>query len=268
REKTVNPIEQIEQNFEALSKTEQRVAKVFLEDPTQALGSNLTNLAKRCSVSNAAVIRMCQRLGYDGFSEFKFSMNRYLLTQGAEAGREEGAFAENESDASADQNIINTYIKYMKMVPEFVSQEQMNHLARDIVNAKRLAIWGVNRTAQSAKQLSDRLSRLGIYNKMTDDFICMNDDANILTHGDACVLLTMNGRGNPEYPQMIANARSRGCTTWLITMNPKIKAAKEAENIITLPWVSRASKENFFEDQIIVYLFIELLLYEVVRIMR
>ncbi|MPN00663.1 hypothetical protein SDC9_147859 [bioreactor metagenome] len=46
-------------------------------------------------------------------------------------------------------------------------------------------------------------------------------------------------------------------------MNPHLPLARDVDQVIALPCISRSSTTNFFEDQIIVYLFIELLLYEV-----
>lgn len=266
----MDPIERIKQNYDSLTRAEQRVAQMFLSDPSALIGATLTGTAEICGTSNAAVIRMCQKLGYDGFSEFKFSLNRYMLSIGPKNG--ENTDDDGDGDAASPKELsptdklMDTYIKYMRQIPEFVPEEQLKKLANDIVSARRIDIWGVNRTAQSASQLSNRLSRLGIYNKLSEDFVTMTDDSAILSKGDLCILFTLNGRGNAAYPDNIASLRKRGCTTWVITMNPRIKAAKEAENVVTLPWVSRSSKTNFYEDQIIVYMFIELLLYELVQL--
>lgn len=73
----------------------------------------------------------------------------------------------------------------------------------------------------------------------------------------------MFGRGRKDYDQMLALLQERGCHTVLVTMNPRLPSARYADQVIALPCISRASATNFFEDQIIVYLFIELLLYEV-----
>ena len=80
-----------------------------------------------------------------------------------------------------------------------------------------------------------------------------------------CILLTMNGRGHPGYGQMMENLRERECYVVLVTMNPRLKLAQSADLVVTLPWISQDISANFYEDQIIVYMFIELLLYEVGR---
>ncbi len=256
----MDPIQRIQANLRDLTRAEQRAAQYILQDPAATLAQNLTALAQSSGTSNAAVIRMCRKLGYNGYSEFKFSLNRYLLSHGTEEAKE------GEEAADPAQVIIDTYARYLRQVPEFVSPEQFRALAGDIAGAGHIDIWGVNRTAQSAHQLSNRLTRLGIYNKVVEDAIVMNDDSNILTKGDVCILFSMRGRGSANYGQMLENLRERGCATWLITMKPDLDLIKLADHTIRLPWISHDNKANFFEDQIVVYLFIELLLHYVVEL--
>lgn len=264
----MNPMEQLKTHFEELTKTEQRVAQAIIDEPTVFLSTTLTSLAKHSNTSNAAVIRMCQKLGFDGFSEFKYSMNRYLLSAGPESFIETDSVSAEDTHQNPLQSILNIYIRHINQLTEYVQTEQLQELADNILHAKRLVIWGINRTAQSATQLSNRLSRLGIYNKISTDPIVMLDDSNILDSEDLCILFTVNGRGSSEYASMISDLNERQCTTWVITMNPKLKCAQKSKNTVVLPWISRTSKINFYEDQVIIYLFIELLLYELVKIIQ
>lgn len=253
----MDPMELLKTNYDNLTKAEQKVADYVLRQPQSMLNMTLARLAQASGTSNAAVIRLSQKIGYDGFSEFKFSMNRYLLSHGAET-------APAEQDST--RYILDTYMRYINQIPAFVPQETLRLLAGKILTARRLDIWGVNRTAQSARQLSNRLQRLGIYNKVTDDGIVMLDDSNILEKGDVCILFTLNGRGRPDYAQMLADLQARGCYVILVTMNDRLKMVQYADETVVLPWISHDARTNFFEDQIIVYLFIELLLYEVVKL--
>ncbi len=252
----MDPIERLKAYYNTLTKSEQKVADYILHEPNAILSLTLTNLARQAGVSNAAVIRLSQKIGFNGFSELKFSLNRYLLSRGA---------GEEKADKDSTQNILDTYVQYMYQIPSFVPIETLHKVAEQIVSARRLDIWGVNRTAQSARQLSNRLQRLGIYNKMTDDAIVMSDDANLLEQGDVCILFTLAGRGCPTYPQMLADLQRRGCCTVLVTMDPRLKMLQNADIPVILPWISHSTTTNFFEDQIIVYIFIELLLYELVK---
>ncbi len=254
KEVTMSPIELLENGFESFTKSEQKAATYILKNPRAVLSESLSVIAKNSGSSNAALVRLCQKLGFRGFSEFQFSMHRALISHETDP---DGARIDNM------QGILNMYTQYINQLPSFVSQAELAQMAKAVCEANRICIWGVNRTGQSARQLSHRLGRLGIFSKMTDDFVVMIDDANCMNKGDLCILFTMFGRGRKDYDQMLATLRERGCQKILVTMNPRLPLARYADQIISLPCISRASATNFFEDQIIVYLFIELLLYEV-----
>lgn len=253
----MNPIALLRSKYDTLTNAEQKLADYIMADPRCMLEGRMSQLSKNAGSSNAALARLCQKLGYDGFSEFRFSLNSYLLSQGGE--RHENT---DENDDPIE-NILNAYTRYIKMIPNYVPREQLQEAAKRICTAKRICIWGFNRTYQSASQLSNRLGRLGIFNKCTDDWIVMTDDAEVLGKDDLCIVLSMAGRGFKEKDGIIESLKNHGCPMVLITMNNKMHIAQLADQVLLLPRVTDDSQDNFFEDQIIVYVMLELLLYEV-----
>ena len=91
----------------------------------------------------------------------------------------------------------------------------------------------------------------------------MTDDAEVLGKDDLCIVLSMAGRGFNGRENIVDNLKEHGCPLLLITMNNKMHLAQCADQILLLPRVMDDSQNNFFEDQIIVYVMLELLLYEV-----
>lgn len=252
----MNPIDELRRALPTLTKSESKAASRILEDPNIMLGVSITSLAQLTGSSNSAIIRMCQKLGYDGFAEFRFSFNRAMMA--AESADIEAA----DDDASG---LVDTYAAYMRMIPQHILAGEFDRLAEAILGARRLVIWGANRTYQSAMQLSHRLTRLGIFNKPTDDAIVMSDDASILGKGDVCIVMSMQGRGNAKYAEDMETMLERGVDVHLITMDRHAGLASHASSVYVLPWVSHDASINFFEDQIIVYMFVEMLLLNISR---
>lgn len=256
----MDPIALLQKNMDSFTKSEQKLAQYILDNPRCVLGDSISGIAKSAASSNAALVRLCQKLGYKGFSEFKFSMHRYLLSHGAEHS------GEQSENGSPMQTTIEAYIHYIRQLPDFVDEAELRKAAQTICAARHISIWGFNRTFQSAKQLSHRLGRLGIFNQVTDDWVVMTDDSEILSEKDLCIVISVAGRGLTGHDLLFRNLRQNQCPLILITMNPKILAAQYATQVFTLPWISHDDADNFFEDQVIVYLFLELLLYEVAKI--
>lgn len=67
----------------SFSEGEQQIADYLLEHPSEDL--TIRQLAERTYTSNATIVRMCRRLGYDGFRQFKtdfikeIESNKYLV---------------------------------------------------------------------------------------------------------------------------------------------------------------------------------------------
>lgn len=256
----MDPIALLQKNMDSFTKSEQKLAQYILNNPRCVLGDSISGIAKSADSSNAALVRLCQKLGYKGFAEFKFSMHRYLLSRGAERSDQQG------KAQSPMQSTIEAYLHYIRQLPDFVSEEELRKAAQAICGARHISIWGFNRTFQSAMQLSHRLGRLGIFNQATDDWVVMTDDSEILSDQDLCIVISVAGRGLIGHETFLRSLHENGCPLILITMNPKIPAAKYATQVFTLPWISHDDADNFFEDQVIVYVFLELLLYEVAKI--
>lgn len=253
----MTPIELFEQRRPEMTKSELVVADYIKENPVNVVRYTLTDLAKFSGSSNAVIIRLCQKLGYDGYSEFKFSMSRYLLSN---------VSGEVNNNTDPMQNIISTYLQYISQIPSFIDEKELQKSANFINDARQITIWGVNRTYLSACQLSHRLMRMGVPNSATDDSVRMMDYSNILKKGDLCILFTVGGKGSTLYPELFQRLKERGCSTILFTMAPKLTSiSKSADINIVLPCIGQAGRQNFYDDQTIFFVFIELLLYEVAR---
>ena len=61
----------IEQQRDRLSPSETRVADFILSEPNPISQMSVGELARRVGVSEPTVIRLCRRLGYKGFRDFK-----------------------------------------------------------------------------------------------------------------------------------------------------------------------------------------------------
>ncbi len=252
----MDPIALLRSNFDSFTKSEQKLARYLLDSPASILSNSIDYIAKAAGSSNAAMVRLCQKLGFKGYSEFRFSMHRSLITHAADD-------LDSADKLSPMQGLLNIYTSYINQLPQFVNEQELQKAARVICNAKRIAIWGSNRTFLSAQQLSHRLRRMGIFNAASDDWVVLRDDTEILGTGDCFIFFSMKGRGLRQYASYVGNLIARGCYVILVTMDPKIPSAKDATQVFTLPCPSRDPSANFLEDQVVTFLFIELLLYEV-----
>ena len=72
------------QNREILSSTEIIVADYLIENYRDLPNLSTRELAKRTFTSSAAIVRFCQKLGFEGYTDFKLSFMTEMLKHGDE----------------------------------------------------------------------------------------------------------------------------------------------------------------------------------------
>lgn len=73
------------QNTALLSDTEIIVAKYLIENYRDVSNLSTRELAKRTFTSSAAIVRFCQKLGFEGYSDFRIRFLTEMMQHGDEA---------------------------------------------------------------------------------------------------------------------------------------------------------------------------------------
>src|SRR5579872_6411791 len=73
----------IQGTYSSLRTAEQRVADFILKHPEELIYLTVTELAERTNTSESTVVRICQKIGYKGYQEFKIMLARDLVEPNA-----------------------------------------------------------------------------------------------------------------------------------------------------------------------------------------
>src|ERR1700731_3973680 len=65
--------------YSGLRAAEQRVADFILKHPDELIYLTVTELAEKTQTSESTVVRLCQKIGYKGYQEFKIVLARDLV---------------------------------------------------------------------------------------------------------------------------------------------------------------------------------------------
>lgn len=250
----------IRQNMPSFTKKEALIAEYILnQDPVQVIQCTGEMIARNAKSSKSAFIRMCQKLGYDGFSEFKFALSREMVSNTNDEHTED----EPQDSMKA---ITNFYAKQLMNINQMVSIDEVKALGKKIIHSRKVKIIGYNRTGLSAMQLRMRLSKIGVDCEAITDPVVMRDVGEILGSEDLCIIFSIKGITDP-YLDIVKNLHQKHCFFTLITMTPKNHLVPYADQLLTLPYVSRAHRDTFLDDQVIFFVFIEILLNEIAKIL-
>ena len=208
-------------------------------------------LPLKTETSKAAITRFCKKLGYNGFSEFKFELSRYIIS---------GLHEENnEDELNLIQSITALYVGYLRQFNEYISIDKITLLSNEIKKANRVKIIGNNRTGLSAMQMRYRMSKIGYDAEAITDMVLVSTIKDIVKEGDLIILFTIYAKSK-IYDELVKAVFDSGAKLVLITMNKDTTYKKYCNYTFFLPCISKASTTSFLDDQALFFIFIEILL--------
>lgn len=247
----MNPFEKMELKKETFTKKEMIIYDLLHNDLEIILRSSATDLSKNYHVSQATITRFCQKLGYDGFNEFKFDVFR---------------LEKKNTDSSLDnETYIDSYIHLFNIIQSSLDYQQLENLANDIIQSENVIISGFHKSSLPAKMLQYNLFK---FNKKA---IVLNNDEihelpHIITSQDIFIFFTNRGNGlNTLKPLLKESKENIQYQLALITMNDKLSIKKYCDQYIWLPSSTNQNFQQYLENQIVFFLYIDLLTSQIAK---
>ncbi|WP_432988858.1 MurR/RpiR family transcriptional regulator [Dactylosporangium sp. CA-233914] len=229
----------------SLSRAEQRVGTIIVDEAATAAAMTITELAKRANTSETTVIRFCRAIGVSGYPELR-------LRLAAEAGRvqqDEGAQEAVGSDISLSDDLgqVVKTIAYAdaRAVEDTAAQLDLDALGRviaAIAGARRIDIYGVGASAFVAQDFQQKLHRIGLTAYAWSDLHLALTSAALLGEGDVAIGISHTGT-TVDTMEAFAEAGRHGATTVALTNFPKSPITRVADLVLTT-----AARETTFRS--------------------
>lgn len=243
----MNPLDSIKNNLSSFTKKEKQIAEYILKNPIEAIQDNPATFSTKANSSKSAFVRMCKKIGYNGYSEFRFALSNFLISSKEPVANEK---------SNPVQSITNTYIEFIKLMQQNILPDTIIKISDFIFEAERIKVFGMNRTGLSAQQLRMRLAKLGYDSEAIVDFILMEDVVNSLSNKDLAIIFSITGN---RYNHLVDELNENGTEIILITMNADSSLKNKISLEIVLPLISRGTP-RFLDDQALFFIFIEIIL--------
>lgn len=173
-------LDQIQLNYQTLSKTEKKVADYVLTYNEELLNIHIKELAHRIDVSVATITRFCRKIGASSFVEFKILLRDAVKVQGV------------------TEDVINSVHQFYESVIN--STNSLSNLStfqkacQWILKAKRIHAYGLGSSGLSAEELKLRLSRMGLMIDTHKDSHAMIIASSFLTEEDLVIAISSSGQ--------------------------------------------------------------------------
>lgn len=211
-----------------LTETDLLIWSYIISHKKQCLTMSINDLAKACIVSRTTIMRFCQKIGFDGFSEFKYHIKAELMQESALLSEIEGEILANHI-----QTIEN------------LEKKDFSAICAMMANANRIFIYG---SGDIQNLVSSYMKLLFLHNGLLVydfDAVSINEQFyKIIQPDDLVFLITLNGESETvvklakqlkqRHIDTIGLTKLRNstvaklCTETIFVLNPEIRPSDKA----------------------------------------
>ena len=221
------------QAYGQLNPAEKRLADYIIEHKKDVIHLSITELAERSGVSETTVIRLCRRLGYEGYQVFKIKMAQELVPPLSNIHED---LEEGDDTLSVTKKVFNANITAIRDTLSILNQEVLERAIEALVKAKRIVFVGEGGSACVANDAAHKFMRIGIPVFFYSDPFMEIATAVMMGPGEVMVGIS-HGGSTKSTVQAMTRAHQSGATTICITQYQKSPITKVSE--IVLPVVSK-----------------------------
>lgn len=173
------------------TKTEKQIYAYIMNNMDIAVRDNLLSISELSGFSAASLTRYAKKLGFSGYDEFKYELQRDNLR----------TISDNEEKQLSDQ-----YAKAFKEVEKRYPDKELEKLAKVLYNANHIFVTGFHNSSIPAKQFTFRLEEL----RYTTSFLPYDEAFKLDAFARSNDVLIIYSVHSAIYRELVKNLRAMG----------------------------------------------------------
>ncbi|AWK12901.1 RpiR family transcriptional regulator [Streptomyces spongiicola] len=217
----------------SMTRSMQRVAEAVAGDPAGCAALTVTGLAELTGTSEATVVRTARLLGYPGYRDLR------LALAGLAAQQQSGRAPAVTADITVDDPIADVVAKLAYDEQQTLADTaagldtaQLGAAVTALAAARRIDVYGVGASGLVARDLAQKLLRIGLVAHAHSDPHLAVTNAVQLRSGDAAVAISHSG-STGDVVEPLRVAFDHGATTVAITGRPDGPVCRYADHVLT-----------------------------------
>ena len=206
------------QNRSSFSSKEGLVADTILSNPSLLPTCTITEYAERINASPASITRFCKRMGVSGYQEMKLLLARTTsYPDNLNVGSID--FHENNkigSTADIINSVLMNSILSLNHLNRLLDIENLEKAVSLISASRKILICGIGASGIVAKDLHQKLVRIGIMSRCDDDFDLAKVQATYFDENDLVIAISYSGMKS-ETKGIVKVAKSKNAKVIAIT---------------------------------------------------
>lgn len=172
--------ERLNINFDQLNNNERIILQKIIENKSDFYNLTIYDFAKKSYVSKSFVIRLCKKIGYTGYSEFKYQLKSEV---------------ENTTKKQSTQSILKITEDDLKETLRLLSAEKLEQLNKVIQHSTHIYTYG---TGYGQKTILEDFKRGVILNQRIVTSLPTSVELKLYTNkiaqGDIIIIVSMSGK--------------------------------------------------------------------------
>lgn len=242
--------QRIEMKQSILTNSEKKISDTIFKNPDYVLRANtISELSKKCKVSQPTLSRYLQKLDYSNFYDFKRDV--YLISK-----------EDNKDKQKHELTKLEAYIDVISKIPNFVDDELLIEVGKMILDARNIYTIGYHKSFLSAKMMHYNLLKFSL-TSLPFNFDNVFELNSLANQQDVAILFSATGETVKE---VVQNLHEKNTKIILITNNQKISYKKLVDKIIWLPNSKNQHLPIYLENQIVFMVFGDLLISQIANL--
>ncbi|MBM6614919.1 MurR/RpiR family transcriptional regulator [Desemzia sp. RIT804] len=200
--------------------TEMRIADYIIQNITKIPTIYIEDLAKLTYTSHSTIIRLCKKMGYDGFRSFKDAISGVVYSQLHLPSEVDANFPFKQEDLTMDiaKNIANLTIDTIKKTLNQLDEELLQSVAEILFKSNHIFLFSRGDSQVRARSFQNKLVKINRFAIISEEYADEAWNASNLTPQDCALFLSYSGT-SPQYKRMLQHFSNKKIPTILITGN-------------------------------------------------
>jgi DNA-binding MurR/RpiR family transcriptional regulator len=221
---------------------EKKISDFIMAQPWKIVNMTVAELARKIGVADSSIIRFCQRLGFDGFTQLKINLAG-SLRKPEELILED--IKHNDSPFEITSKVFSSSIRALTETINMLNKKMFSDAVDVISEAKRIEFYGVGTSASLAEDVYYRFMRIGLPTYASTDSHIMRISASMLDGNCAAVGISHTGR-TKDTVRALEIAHSKGAKTICITSYMKSPIIEVSD----IPLITSTSETKLLKEAV------------------
>lgn len=233
------------------TESEQQVIDYLLEHLEDLTMLSINDLAKRSYTSNATIIRLCHKVGYQGYRQFKLALLQELEANKYQVKQVDYTipFQINETSDQIVQNMFSLYQESIQQVHQHLSIETLNKIAQMMIQKKRTFIYSYGDSQITTLNFINKLAKLNLFPTLATQYGEEIYISKQLQPGDFVLMISYGGN-NASLLDCLKILNQKGIPVALMTANQKSPLMIYSQYQILIPDYEKQNKIATFYSQL------------------